>query len=347
MSIYVITGKPRHGKTYNLASRIPVWLDEYVREQNQNDVDSDITKYPLDESFPVGCLYPNFKVNVGVGALKGYPDRIIGDLHSEMDLRNPTKLIFPWYYIQELNFMKRRGRVLMTEGQRYMNSRRWSSLSEETELKLQWHGKDDLDLWVDVQSFARLDKVLRELVEYVAVVEMTFGNPNNRSTIMPKKSRITWIEPEQMEKFLLQSQTINPETGEPYPTTIVPIEQYSFWHRSKYYKIYNTREKPVKITLPMTIPHEVKYCEDDNCEMFGRNKGHPLIHNKHMLDIKPHGRLGTEENKQKSNSNGYSDQGTSGVSVSPAGDLKEGDSGVVYKFGARKRAGYSVLSANA
>lgn len=293
MSIYAITGKPRQGKTYWMASRIPEWLDELVYQQNKADV-HETDRYKPEEC-PVGCLYVNFKVFPGKGALKGYPERIVGDLNKPDDLANPTKLIFPWYYVQEWNKMVRPGRIIATEAQKYVNARRWASLSEETEMKIQMHGHDGLNLYLDLQRFGSLDVVIRDSCELVAVVSMTVGNPDKKWAFsvpfLPwvlKRSQIVWIDPDLYERYHQIKGSINPKTGTFYTVEDMNFEVADsdvFFHRKDVYAIYNTHEKPVTYTLQeSTIPHEVKWCQDDDCSIYGKHRGHPLVHGKHVKD---------------------------------------------------------------
>lgn len=269
MSIYAITGKPRNGKTYYVVSRIPTWLDEYVREQNIADVDSS-DRPALDDSFPVGCIYSNIKLNLGIGKLKEYPERIVGDLHNEMDLRNPTKLVFYWTHIQDWNLMTRRGRILCDEAQRYFNARQWAQLNPETEIKLQQHGKEDLDVWAMVQHISRVDIVFRQLCELIGDVRMTFGNPDNRGGYLgfiPKRSEIVWMFPEHLDPM-----------GRLLPT--VPLEERlpteNFWIWKKVGAMYDTRQK-VGRTGTMPLVHRELYCEDPNCLVHGLHAGKPKI----------------------------------------------------------------------
>jgi len=295
MSIYAITGKPRQGKTYWMASRIPEWLDELLWQQKYADIQPS-DRFEKDN--PVGCLYVNFKVFPGKGKLKKYPERIIGDLHNPDDLANPTKLIFPWYYVQEWNLMTRPGRIIATEAQKYVNSRRWNELSEETEMKIQMHGHDGLNLYLDLQRFGSLDVVIRDSCELVAVVTMNIGNSDKKWAFslpyMPwvlKQSQIVWIDPELYERYHAIKNSINPKTGKFYNLDELGFEvaeAEKFWHRKDIYAIYNTHEKPVTYTLrESTVPHDVKWCQDDDCPIYGKHAGKPLIHGRHVKDYEP------------------------------------------------------------
>lgn len=300
MSIYVISGKPRHGKTYFIASTLPQRLydcieDEKYLAQQEKGADISELKPPLDDTFPVSCIYPNFKVLLGRGALKEYPERIIGDLHNEMDLRNPTKLIFPWYYIEEWKYMKRPGTILCTEAYRYVNSRSWAKLSDETQAKLMMHGHEGLSVLFDLQRFGSIDVIIRETCEGVGIVKMIHGNPDSKfAPTLPflpwvfKQSQIVWIDPDQFERYNQIKMSINPKTGTFYELEELGIEildTQTFWHRKDIYSIYDTREKPVTFTLTeSTMMHDVKYCIDPDCPVYGKNKGHPLIHGRHFKD---------------------------------------------------------------
>jgi hypothetical protein len=293
MSLYAITGKPRQGKTYWLSSKIPEWLYELAGEQNRADI-HDTDRYDVKD-IPVGCIYPNFKLFPGQGALKNYPDRIIGNLHNSDDLANPTKLIFPWYYIQEWNLMNRRGRIVATEAQKYVNSRRWASLSEEAEMKIQMHGHDGLNVYLDLQRFGSLDVVIRDSCELVGVVSMLIGNSDKKGAFtlpyipwVAKRSQIVWIDPELYERYHAIKNTINPKTGQFYDLDELNFEvsdHEKFWHRKDIYSIYNTHEKPVTYTLTESrIPHVVQWCIDDDCPVHGKNRGKPIIHGRTVKD---------------------------------------------------------------
>jgi len=268
MSIYAITGKPRNGKTYFLARLIPRFLSEYIEEENYSKIHKE-DRFPLTDSFPVGCLYPNFKINLGKGALKKYPDRIVGNLHNEDDLKNPTKLIFYWSNITDWSLMKRRGRILCDEGQRYFNARQWAYLSPETEIKLQQHGKEDLDVWLTTQHVSRIDLSLRLLLHFIGICKVTFGNPDNRKTWLPKRFQITWHYLEDIERWEKQREIINPHTGQPYPLSLEPVESEVFWLRKKYACLYDTRQKVGRSDL-VPLQHREVYCENDYCPQHGR-----------------------------------------------------------------------------
>jgi len=69
------------------------------------------------------------------------------------------------YYNDPMDLLKaERGKIFMDEAQIYFNSRKWESLDERVQYKLQQHRHDGLDLIGAVQSAARIDVLFRELV---------------------------------------------------------------------------------------------------------------------------------------------------------------------------------------
>lgn len=232
--INVVTGKPRHGKNMFVVRMIPYWLKNNER------------------------IFINFKLNFNQGALKKYSSDIVGDINNPNDLLNENKKVFYWHNIHEWNKMEK-GIIICDEAQRYFNSRNWTQLSEDTEIKLQQHGKEDLDVWAITQHFTRIDVTLRILVELFYKVEMTFGNPNNERGplfgLLPKRSRYqAWLL-EDLEKIeRLGKRALEDDTD------IKPEESGSFWITKKYYSIYNTREK-VGRSEPMPLIHKERICK--------------------------------------------------------------------------------------
>lgn len=290
--INAVVGLPRHGKTYLVASMIPGWLQEYFEEMVK--VEKKVS-YPEGPEFPVGCLYLNISLKIGVGKLEeldnceklgctkreekdefgkiffkwSHKDNcIIGDIYNPTDLWNPEKLIFYWSNIYEWNFMERRGRIVADEGQRYFNSRQWALLSPDTEIKLQQHGKEDLDLWLTVQNFNRLDVTLRTLVEQIYVITMVSGDPNNKSEPWYK-----WPGKKiQIDTFYytdLDNEGLPKEGREPLSTETMYLKK-------EIKMIYNTRERVGRSGM-MPLRHILRYCEDDHCPEYGRISGKPKI----------------------------------------------------------------------
>jgi len=225
MAIFIITGKPRHGKTYWLASQIPRWLKEAKNEGVK--------------------LYPNFKINY---ELLGY-ENIEGDIYSAADRDDPTKLIYYWRNINAWNYMSK-GRILVDEASRYFNPRKWAMLSEDTEVKLQQHGKEDLTIWGTTQHYSRLDVTLRILVERFLDVQMIFGNPSNKKSLFPKICRLREYYLEDMER----AERLGKEN-----TQVEPIYQEYFFIRKKYGNLYDTRAM-VGRSDPMPLIHNKRTC---------------------------------------------------------------------------------------
>ena len=220
MAIYALTGRPRVGKTYYIASQVPRWLKDKRR------------------------VFSNFKLNLGVGALKKFSESIVGDIKSEADRNNPAKLLFYWRNINEWNLMSN-GVIICDEGTRYFNPRKWEQLSEDTEIKLQQHGKEDLDIWVSVQHYSRLDVTLRVLVERFLDVKRILGW-GNKTFIF----RVAELYLEEMERY--------ERLGKEYlEAQNVWTEWHIIW--KKYCIIYDTKAS-VGRSEPMPLLHITRTC---------------------------------------------------------------------------------------
>jgi len=84
-------------------------------------------------------------------------------VYSNYFIRWEGDNLHPWKNSAELSAIKQ-GVIIMDEAQIYFNSRKWDSLDENLQYKLQQHRKDGLDIWGTVQHESRLDVVMRELV---------------------------------------------------------------------------------------------------------------------------------------------------------------------------------------
>lgn len=228
MAIYVITGKPRHGKTYLLSTFVPSWL-------------KDAKKHGVK-------LYSNIKINY---QKLGYKDDILGDIYSKEDRENPDKLLYYWRNIDTWNFMSK-GVIVADEASRYFNPRKWALLSEETEIKLQQHGKEDLEIWTTTQHYSRLDITLRILVESFFNVEMIFGSANNQRSFFPKIIRITEHYLEDMERLERMGNSSEDDKAISRKFKII---------RKKYARLYDTRELVIH-SRPMPLRHTMRLCPE-------------------------------------------------------------------------------------
>lgn len=289
--ICAVEGRPRHGKTYYVASMIPSWIGSILDEVEKTPKNS---VYPQGENFPVSCIYSNVYLKFGVGSLKLIPgcDELacdkttkiddygqeyfefkhkdncpVGNLWDDKDLWNPEKYIFYYRNIHEWNRFKRRGIIIADEGQRYMNARQWNMLSPDTEVKLQQGGKEDLDLWITVQDITRLDLVARQLIERFYHVETVRGNPDNKKKswyMLPKKFQI--------DEYLYMDYD---EGGHLRPN-IDPISTETMVFKKRIGAIYNTRQKVGRSDY-MPLRHVIRWCENDNCPDHGRKYGEPKV----------------------------------------------------------------------
>ena len=250
MAIYVVDGKPRHGKTAWVISHIPEWLEQARGGDFR--------------------IFSNVKINMGTGALKRYSEKMVGDIWNANDRQNPRKLLFYWQNLDEWNLMKK-GVIIADEATRYFNARNWSSLSQETEIKLQQHGKEDLDVWAITQHYTRLDVSLRVLAENFYRVERVWGIGGN-STVVTRVSEHLLEDMDRYEALMRQVRE-NEEKGIEQPETI----SYEYlWIRGKIKKMYDTKAA-VLPSRPMALHHEERICADPYCPKHGRLRGKPKI----------------------------------------------------------------------
>jgi len=229
MAIYAITGRPRHGKTLELARIASVLLKKKQR------------------------IFSNLKFNLGTGALKNLSDDIVGDFAKKEDRENVHKLLFYWTNIHEWEHFEK-GTILVDEGQRYFNARQWDQLSEDTEIKLQQHGKDDLDIWTTTQHYSRIDVALRQLIEQYYVVETVFGNPDNLKPFLGfKLFRITGLDLEFIEDWYFMKK-------HPEMKIEIPYTKKLRLFKKKFAIIYDTRAK-VGRSEPMPLVHRQRVCQ--------------------------------------------------------------------------------------
>lgn len=228
MAIYCVTGKPRHGKTYWLTTMVCDMLNAGER------------------------VFSNVKINTGVGALKKIDESIVGDIRKKEDLENTDKKLFYWTNLHEWEHMSN-GNIIADEGTRYFNARQWAMLSPETEIKLQQHGKEDLDVWVATQHYTRIDVTLRVLVEKFFIVETVLGNVKNKKPFLGlKRFKITGLELEDIDAWyrMRQNPDLNLELDE---------EIFYKWLRKKYAMCFDTRQQ-VGFSENMPLVHKTRTC---------------------------------------------------------------------------------------
>lgn len=151
MSITLFTGRPRQGKTY-------LAVKEIFSRLREGEI-----------------VYSNILLNWN------------GDYENKTLWRRFLKLIGikkNWYYYpaENVKYWKRlddlyhveRCTILMDEAHVYMRSRKWESLPEEMEKKLSQHGKNRIDIIATTQHQDRIDKIMREIVDYWYVCVKTW-----------------------------------------------------------------------------------------------------------------------------------------------------------------------------
>lgn len=261
MAIYAVTGKPGSGKTYFLARCIAKWIMQGKRIYPNFFIDlkSEVFRPYYKQICPEEMLEYSDKKK-GERFMEEMARRLTGEFNEE-DINNEEKQIFPWRNMTDWNKMTK-GIIVADEGTRYFNPRKWSSLSEETEAKLMQHRHEDLDIWLSVQHYTRLDVTLRILVERFLDVEKTFA-PKFLEKKPYAKLTITEHYLEDMERMERMNRADREAEA---------IDKETVWIVPKYANIYNTRQM-VGRSEPMKLRHEIRWCEDPMCPQHGQK--HP------------------------------------------------------------------------
>lgn len=140
--IYGITGRPGSGKTYFM-----IRLCKYYLEHGRD-------------------VFINVKVNEKFLHLK-----------SKKNLFGHTNGLGNLYYWNRLAQFRKvhTGIILMDEAGAYFNSRKWSQVDEEDLVKFQQHRKHGLDIIYSAQNLDFVDKIIRQLTNFVYICHKTFG----------------------------------------------------------------------------------------------------------------------------------------------------------------------------
>lgn len=250
MAIYIVDGKPRHGKTAWVISQAPRWLKEGCKEGTR--------------------LYSNVNIKVeNMPFLKKFykkPQDCIGDIYSEKDRKNKKKILFFWKNLSALNLMDN-GRVIIDEAQRNMNARRWQTLSEDTEIKMQQHGKDALDIWLITQSYTRIDSAVRLMAENIFRVKRWIGFGKNTTLI----SKVYELELEDIERWERDPEhfgkykDIDGNEVDNSPKS----ELFFIW--PKIWSYYDTKQVILK-SIPPDLTHLEYYCKNPKCRLHKKPK---------------------------------------------------------------------------
>lgn len=97
------------------------------------------------------------------------------DVYSNFKLNYTGNNLHYWENPKDLTGIEK-GIIVMDEAHVYFNSRDWTNLDKNLQRKLQQHRKDGLHIWGTVQNEARLDVIVRELVNSYFVCHKIIGS---------------------------------------------------------------------------------------------------------------------------------------------------------------------------
>jgi len=197
--IYAVVGKPGKGKSYFLARKSKEFLEQGIDVYSNIEIDE--TKLLLKHK------------------RKLWTQKII-----------PFGKLYFWQSLEDFRFIIGPAIVLLDEAGAYFEPREWAKFSIEDRVKFQQHRKQKLDIYLTVQSFGRVDNVIRQLTATIFQVNK-FG----------KLFIVNKFEPEEIELKKRTSKGtefffFNKNIASAYDT----------------YATVNLREKPVK-TFPLMI----------------------------------------------------------------------------------------------
>jgi len=127
--IYCVTGRPGKGKSYWFVAHVERWLNKGIDVYSIIDIDESKLKIKDRKKQPAGKLY---------------------SFSSLKDFR----------YINN-------GIVLLDEAGSFFEAREWAKFDAEDRVKFQQHRKMELDIYLGVQNFSRLDTSIRQLTAEV------------------------------------------------------------------------------------------------------------------------------------------------------------------------------------
>jgi hypothetical protein len=145
--IYAVTGRPGRGKSYYMVK---------------------LAKRFLEKGIDVYSLI------------------LINEKNLRLKPRRGKKLgrLFYWSSLEDFQFIND-GIVLLDEAGSFFEAREWAKFSLEDRVKFQQHRKMELDIYLGVQSFSRIDTAIRQLT--AEVIELNCyprSNRENRKTPM-------------------------------------------------------------------------------------------------------------------------------------------------------------------
>lgn len=237
--IYVITGKPGHGKTAYMVS--------LARKALANGE----------------TIYSNTKLNPHQMFSKKKYRKLFGEREIEGDIIKPTdrkeKKILYWQNFSDWQYFKD-GKILCDEGLRYFNARRWESLTDQMQARLTEHRKDRVDLYITVQNYTFIDKTIRVIAEQFINAELKIGSSQFKKTLLPRIARMSEIDVPTLNRC--ESLGIDPFNQTPEDRQKLRLEnvyQEWFWIRPQIFDWYDTSAKMVE-SRPENLVHRETSC---------------------------------------------------------------------------------------
>lgn len=84
-------------------------------------------------------------------------------VYSNVPMAIDSENLIHWTKLRNLLYLEK-GLIVMDEAQVYLNARKWDTLPEWVQYKLQQHRKDGLDILAISQNINRIDVTMRELI---------------------------------------------------------------------------------------------------------------------------------------------------------------------------------------
>lgn len=244
MAIFIITGKPGHGKTAYMAKLARQFLLDGER------IFSNIKFYPKEMFKPL----PHERFLFWKKTKYKDFEAIEGQITNPIDRENCN--ILYWTNFSDWQYFKD-GIVFCQEGLKYFNARKWETLPDSMQDKFVEHRKDRVDLYFDVQHFSFIEKTLRMLCRAFYNLELKFGSAEFEKDWRPRISKV--VEADLITLNKCESLNIDPynchkDEANKYFIDVVTLNH--FWIRPY---IFNWYDSDVKVAKSYPEPR-MKLC---------------------------------------------------------------------------------------
>ncbi len=189
--ITIIFAPPRTGKTCFMTHLLNTIAFDRVRNRNMARELINKNNNGFDLTIPKHCVSANYAISFRKFGYRPRPNRMI----------NPFRLGFDNPFVKT-HFNLPYEAIGITEAQKYLNSRMSMYFPEWQSRWYEQHGHDDLDIYLDTQRPMLIDVNIRELAQFIEIVELKL-NYDDYGKVKALKWKIRVIENSQLfDKYM-------------------------------------------------------------------------------------------------------------------------------------------------